>query len=117
MEPQAVRELRGRRVAYLAQSAAAAFNPALTIGEQVTESAVQHGTMTQAEANGRAEALYRALELPDPDRLAQRYPHPVSCGQLQRLMAAWPLRPTRFAGARRTDDGAGCHHAQKCSKP
>ncbi len=91
MDPLAVRNLRGRRVAYLAQSAAAAFNPALTIGEQVTESAVQHGIMTQAEANARAGSLYRALELPDPNHLGQRYPHQVSGGQLQRLMAAMAL--------------------------
>ena len=43
MEPQEQRRLRGQRVAYLAQSAAATFNPALKIGEQVTESSVLHG--------------------------------------------------------------------------
>ncbi len=85
------RRLRGQRVAYLAQSAAATFNPVLTIGEQVTESAVLHGQMSQAEANQRAASLYRALELPDPERLGRRYPHQVSGGQLQRLMAAMAL--------------------------
>ena len=83
MPPEEKRQLRGQRVAYLAQSAAATFNPALTIGEQVTESAVLHGQMDQEEANLRAESLYRALELPDPDRLGKRYPHQVSGGQLQ----------------------------------
>ena len=91
MEPDERRELRGQRVAYLAQSAAASFNPALTIGEQVTESTVLKGRMDQAAANERAEELYRALELPDPDRLGKRYPHQVSGGQLQRLMAAMAL--------------------------
>ena len=86
-----LRGLRGQRVAYLAQSAAATFNPALTIGEQVTESCVLHGIMTQEQADQRAETLYRALELPDPDRLGRRYPHQVSGGQLQRLMAATAL--------------------------
>ncbi len=86
-----LRSLRGQRVAYLAQSAAATFNPALKIGEQVTESAVLHGLMSQEQANERAEHLYRALELPDPDRLGNRYPHQVSGGQLQRLMAATAL--------------------------
>ena len=85
------RDMRGRKVAYLAQSAAATFNPALTIGEQVTESAVLHGILNQEEANRRAEELYRTLELPDPDRLGRRYPHQVSGGQLQRLMAAMAL--------------------------
>jgi len=91
MEPLDQRSLRGNNVAYLAQSAAATFNPAITIGEQVTEAAVLHGTLTQDEANQRAVELYRALELPDPDRLGRRYPHQVSGGQLQRLMAAMAL--------------------------
>ena len=85
------RALRGQRVAYLAQSAAATFNPALTIGEQVTESPVLHGQLSREQADLRAEELYRALELPDPDRLGKRYPHQVSGGQLQRLMAAMAL--------------------------
>jgi peptide/nickel transport system ATP-binding protein len=91
MAAEKQRALRGRRVAYLAQSAAATFNPALTIGEQVTESCVLHGIMDQEQADERAETLYRALELPDPDRLGKRYPHQVSGGQLQRLMAAMAL--------------------------
>ena len=91
MEANQLRALRGQRVAYLAQSAAATFNPALTIGEQVTESCVLHGILNQEQANERAETLYRALELPDPDRLGKRYPHQVSGGQLQRLMAAMAL--------------------------
>ena len=85
------RQLRGENVAYLAQSAAATFNPALKIGEQVTESAVLHGAMDQDAANERATELYKALELPDPDHIAGRYPHQVSGGQLQRLMAAMAL--------------------------
>ena len=85
------RRLRGARVAYLAQSAAAAFNPALTIGEQVIEIAQIHRTMTRDEARERAQTLYRALELPDPDKIGRRYPHEVSGGQLQRLMAAMAL--------------------------
>ncbi len=82
---------RGEHVAYLAQSAAATFNPALKIGEQVTESAVLHGAMSQAQADVRARELYEALELPDPDLIGGRYPHQVSGGQLQRLMAAMAL--------------------------
>ncbi|MEM7747942.1 MAG: ABC transporter ATP-binding protein [Pseudomonadota bacterium] len=83
--------MRGENVAYLAQSAAATFNPALKINEQVTESAVVHGAMTQADADTRARELYGALELPEPDRIGGRYPHQVSGGQLQRLMAAMAL--------------------------
>ena len=91
MAPIEQRDMRGQKVAYLAQSAAATFNPAITIGEQVTESAVLHGILSQKEADERALELYDALELPDPDRLGRRYPHQVSGGQLQRLMAAMAL--------------------------
>jgi len=89
--PEDRRSMRGQNVAYLAQSAAATFNPALKIGEQVTESAVVHGFMQQGDATKRAEELYHALELPAPDRIGYRYPHQVSGGQLQRLMAAMAL--------------------------
>ena len=91
LDRESVRQLRGRRISYLAQSAAATFNPALTIGEQVTESAVLHRVLTQPEADQRAEDLYRRLDLPDPENLGRRFPHQVSGGQLQRLMAAMAL--------------------------
>ena len=91
IHPEERRARRGEHVAYLAQSAAATFNPALKINEQVTESAVLHGHMTQQQADVRARELYEALELPDPDRIGGRYPHQVSGGQLQRLMAAMAL--------------------------
>ncbi|MCQ4159660.1 ABC transporter ATP-binding protein [Roseomonas sp. GC11] len=86
-----LRALRGRRVAYVAQSAAAAFNPSRRIMDQVVESALIHGTMTRAEAETEAVELFRALALPQPYRIGQRYPHQVSGGQLQRLMAAMAL--------------------------
>ena len=91
MPSEEKRLMRGQQVAYLAQSAAATFNPALTIGEQVTESPVLHGQLNHEEANQRAIKLYRALELPDPEILGKRFPHQVSGGQLQRLMAAMAL--------------------------
>ncbi|MGI9411308.1 MAG: ABC transporter ATP-binding protein, partial [Hyphomicrobiaceae bacterium] len=91
LAPEEKRLMRGEHVAYLAQSAAATFNPALKIDEQVIESAVLHGSMQRDEALARAAELYHALELPDPDRIGGRYPHQVSGGQLQRLMAAMAL--------------------------
>ncbi len=86
-----LRPSRGINVAYLAQSAAATFNPSIRINEQVTEAPVLHGTKTQEEANKKALDLYRALDLPDPETIGARYPHQVSGGQLQRLMAAMAL--------------------------
>lgn len=86
-----LRPARGINVAYLAQSAAATFNPSIKINEQVTEAPVLHGTKSQAEANEKALELYKKLELPDPENIGSRYPHQVSGGQLQRLMAAMAL--------------------------
>jgi len=85
------RELRGRRVSYIAQSAAASFNPSRTIMDQVVETARIHSLMPRAEAEKKAVALFRELALPFPDTIGDRYPHQVSGGQLQRLMAAMAL--------------------------
>jgi peptide/nickel transport system ATP-binding protein len=86
-----LRDLRGRRVAYVAQSAAAAFNPSRTIMAQVTEIARIHGIASSDKAETRAKKLFADLALPDPETIGRRYPHQVSGGQLQRLMAAMAL--------------------------
>jgi peptide/nickel transport system ATP-binding protein len=82
---------RGVRVAYVAQSAAAAFNPAMTLLDQVCEGPVRHGLMGRAEARRRAVEAFRALDLPDAGHFGERYPHQVSGGQLQRAMAAMAI--------------------------
>ncbi|HHZ09825.1 MAG TPA: ABC transporter ATP-binding protein [Rhizobiales bacterium] len=86
-----LRKLRGREVCYVAQSAAAAFNPAHQLMDQVVEAAVRHGTLTRAEAAKKAVDLFRKLGLPNPDTIGKRYPHQVSGGQLQRVMTAMAL--------------------------
>jgi len=91
LDEAALRPLRGRTVAYVAQSAAAAFNPALTIMDQVIEPALIHGLMDRDAACAKARALFETLALPDPQTVGNRYPHQVSGGQLQRLMAAMAL--------------------------
>jgi peptide/nickel transport system ATP-binding protein len=85
------RKLRGLRVAYVAQSAAAAFNPAMTLMQQVCEGPMRHGIMNQAEARAKAIELFKALDLPDPETFGQRYPHEASGGQLQRAMVAMAM--------------------------
>jgi ATPase components of various ABC-type transport systems, contain duplicated ATPase len=85
------RALRGRRVAYIAQSAAASFNPSQRVLDQVIEPALLHGVLQRADAERKAVELFRELALPDPETIGQRYPHEVSGGQLQRLMAAMAL--------------------------
>ncbi|MBB3642289.1 ABC transporter ATP-binding protein [Variovorax atrisoli] len=91
LDARAQRALRGRTVAYIAQSAAASFNPSRTIMDQVVEPTVIHGLCRRAEAEAKAVQLFRELALPDPERIGTRYPHQVSGGQLQRLMAAMAL--------------------------
>lgn len=90
-DPRELIALRGRRVAYVAQSASASFNPARTIMDQVIEGACAHGLMSRDAARKKAVALFRSLALPSPETLGMRYPHQVSGGQLQRLMAAMAL--------------------------
>lgn len=87
----ALRRLRGNTVAYVSQSAAAGFNPGLTIGEQVIEPVLEHGLAKRSEAKRRALELYTELDLPDLQRIGARFPHEVSGGQLQRLMAAMAM--------------------------
>jgi len=89
--PDGLADLRGRRVTYIAQSAAAAFNPSRTIIAQVIEPLLVHRLATRAEGEAKAVELFRSLALPDPVTVGQRYPHQVSGGQLQRLMAAMAL--------------------------
>jgi len=59
--------------------------------DQVVEPTQIHASMPRAEAEKKAVALFRELALPDPDTIGARYPHQVSGGQLQRLMAAMAL--------------------------
>lgn len=93
LTPAALRKLRGREVTYVAQSAAAAFNPAKQLMEQVIETSVLHGVMSRTEAEARAVELFRKLGLPNPETFGNRYPHQVSGGQLQRAMTAMALCP------------------------
>ena len=92
-DPAALRALRGREVTYVAQSAAAAFNPAKRLMEQVIETSLAHGLMGRAEAEARAVMLFGKLGLPNPETFGTRYPHQVSGGQLQRAMTAMALCP------------------------
>ncbi|MFP7569349.1 ABC transporter ATP-binding protein [Marivita sp. S2033] len=85
------RALLGKRIAYVAQSAAASFNPAHKIIDQHTEGPVQHNVMTRAESIEDGIELYRRLRLPNPEEIGFRYPHQVSGGQLQRAMTAMAM--------------------------
>lgn len=86
-----LRGLRGRRIAYVAQSAAASFNPAHTIMQQVVETAVVQGVMDLKSAEAKAKDLFGVLQLPKPETFGNSYPHQVSGGQLQRAMVAMAM--------------------------
>ena len=88
-----VRSLRGGEVTYVSQSAAASFNPAKKIMDQVVEAAVEQKKFSRKDAEARARVLFAKLGLPDPDNIGERYPHQVSGGQLQRCMTALALCP------------------------
>ena len=91
MSARQVNKIRGTRIAYVAQSAAASFNPAHRIGDQVIEVALAHKLMSEKEAIAYSQELYEKLGLPDPQNFGQRYPHQVSGGQLQRAMTVMAL--------------------------
>ncbi len=85
------RKLRGSRIAYVAQSAAASFNPAHKLIDQFAETVTEHGKGSREQAYADAKELYEKIKLPDPDQIGFRYPHQVSGGQLQRAMTAMAL--------------------------
>ena len=89
--PETRRRLLGKRIAYVAQSAAASFNPAHKIINQHAEAPLFHGLSSRNDAETDAIDLYRRLRLPNPDEIGFRYPHQVSGGQLQRAMTAMAM--------------------------
>ena len=86
-----IREIRGVRMSYVAQSAAASFNPAHRLIDQYCETPVQHGVLKFEKAATNAKTIYARLDLPDPDNIGRRFPHQVSGGQLQRAMVAMAM--------------------------
>jgi len=85
------RDYWGRRISYVAQSAAASFNPAHRLIDQYAETPTWHNVVGEGEAKRQAVDLFRRLQLPDPGNIGQRYPHQVSGGQLQRAMTAMAM--------------------------
>ena len=85
------RALRGSRIAYVAQSAAASFNPAHRLIDQHTETPVHYNIRKRQDSQEDAMELYEKLRLPNPREIGFRYPHQVSGGQLQRAMTAMAM--------------------------
>ncbi len=85
------RKMRGSRISYVAQSAAASFNPAHRLIDQTIETETQQGIRDTQASIADAKDLYSRLRLPNPEAIGFRYPHQVSGGQLQRVMTAMAM--------------------------
>ena len=91
-----VRDLRsiwGTRISYVAQSAAASFNPAHRLLDQTIRASKRLGERSEQVLKNDAIDLFRRLNLPEPETIGNRYPHQVSGGQLQRVMTAMAMSP------------------------
>ena len=84
-------KLRGKHVGMVFQNPHTAANPCYTIGEQLTEGIIYHEGISRAEAEERALAMLEAINIPDPKRILERYPHQISGGQKQRITIAQAL--------------------------
>ncbi|NYJ19792.1 dipeptide ABC transporter ATP-binding protein [Glaciibacter psychrotolerans] len=88
LKPAQMRHVRGRQVAVIFQEPMTALNPVYTIGFQIVETVRLHFGLSPHEAKQRALALLAMVELPDPMKAFNSYPHQLSGGQLQRAMIA-----------------------------
>ena len=87
------RKIWGSKISYVAQSAAASFNPAHRLMEQTISAGNRLKLETKDNLKKDAIELYRSLQLPEPENIGSRYPHQVSGGQLQRVMTAMAMSP------------------------
>ena len=83
-----LRELRGSGIAVIFQEPMTALNPVYTIGFQIMETLKVHFSMTNEKAKQRAIELLTMVDLPDPEKAFNSYPHQLSGGQRQRAMIA-----------------------------
>ena len=86
-----VRKYRGREVAYIFQEPMTALNPVYTIGFQIVEALKNHFSMSNKDAKKRAIELLTMVEIPNPEKSFDKYPHQLSGGQRQRAMIAQSL--------------------------
>ncbi|MDC3131534.1 ABC transporter ATP-binding protein [Pelagibacteraceae bacterium] len=87
------RKIWGTKISYVAQSAAASFNPAHRLMDQTISAANRLKINSTENLKKDAIELYRSLQLPEPENIGTRYPHQVSGGQLQRVMTAMAMSP------------------------
>ena len=86
-----LREIRGGDIAMIFQDAQSAFNPVLTIGEQIAEQMIVHGNCDKQKVKDKGIGLLKELNIPEPDRVWNSFPHQLSGGMKQRAMIAMSL--------------------------
>ncbi|GMG81374.1 ABC transporter ATP-binding protein [Paralimibaculum aggregatum] len=91
MSEEELRQLRGSKISMVYQEPMASLNPAMKVGQQLTEVLTIHEAISEEEARQRAAEMVAAVRLPDPDRIMGAYPHQLSGGQQQRIVIAMAL--------------------------
>jgi len=86
-----MRSIRGRRISMIFQDPSASLNPVFTVGEQIIQIIRRHNSISARNARKKALELFEAVELPEPQRLLNTYPHELSGGMQQRVMIAMAL--------------------------
>jgi peptide/nickel transport system ATP-binding protein len=83
--------IRGNEIGMIFQEPMSSLNPVLTCGSQVQEALRIHQSITVKEARSKTIELFAKMELPDPEKIMNRYPHQLSGGQKQRVMIAMAM--------------------------
>ncbi|MDR6521076.1 MULTISPECIES: ABC transporter ATP-binding protein [Variovorax] len=91
MTQRELSDFRGKVASMIFQEPLLALDPVYSVGAQIVESIRRHESVTQAEAQQRALALFERVRIPSPERRLQAYPHEMSGGMRQRAMIALAL--------------------------
>lgn len=86
-----MRTIRGNRIAMIFQEPMTALNPVFTIGWQIEEALKYHTSMNRAQRRERVLELLQLVEIPNPEKRINEYPHQLSGGMRQRIVIAMAL--------------------------